>query len=154
MDAKEPPMLMEVEGQEDEALLEVNVSSRELQQYALIVCIIGNKVLNRNLVRSMLKKALSFCFDISLVDMGPNKFLASFLYGEQAERILREGPWNVLGKVIIIYRWDPTYTIDEVDFASLDNWVQVHEVPLEFFSADNARKIGNKSGGFAGGRPY
>lgn len=42
---------------------------------------------------------------------------------------------------MILREWDPSQTLDEVDFSTVEFWVQIHGLPLEITDEANARLI-------------
>ena len=56
-------------------------------------------------------------------------------------RILELGPWNIEGYPLILKHWNQNQTAEDVDFSSLHIWVQIHGLPIEYMSKENAEDI-------------
>lgn len=53
-----------------------------------------------------------------------------------------------MGHCLSMRRWAPSIGLKNVDFKMVQFWVQVHELGLEKFSEENAKKKGNNKGKF------
>ena len=58
------------------------------------------------------------------------------------KRILELGPWNIEGFPLILKQWQNNLAIEDMDFSSIQLWIQVHDLPIEYMSKENAEKIG------------
>lgn len=59
---------------------------------------------------------------------------------------VEEAPWNIMGSLLCLHRWTPELSIHEIDFSYSPFWIQIHGVPLEGFSVQNATKIASRVG--------
>jgi hypothetical protein len=59
-------------------------------------------------------------------------------------------PWNIRGHPLILKHWDKSMSLVELDFSESIYWVQVHNLPLELMTSQNAAIIGNQLGKFLG----
>ena len=74
--------------------------------------------------------------------MALNKYLFTVPQESHFHSIIREGPWNVRGSLLLLQPWSPELAIDEVKLQFCTFWVQVHDLPRQFMIAKNAIKIG------------
>ena len=52
------------------------------------------------------------------------------------------GPWNIEGYPLILKMWNQNMAVEDIDFSSLPLWIQVHDLPIELLSKENAEEIG------------
>ncbi|KAF7814502.1 TMV resistance protein N-like [Senna tora] len=65
---------------------------------------------------------------------------------EDCERILRDGPWSVLGCLLNVKPWISSLRVEDVKLDGCPFWVQFHGLPLEVISAINAIRMGERIG--------
>ncbi|GLT69222.1 hypothetical protein SLA2020_413900 [Shorea laevis] len=66
------------------------------------------------------------------------------------QKVLEFSPWNIRGHPLILKPWDRTMALNELDFSEGTYWIQVHDLPLELMTFQNAVIIGNQLGTFLG----
>jgi hypothetical protein len=93
-------------------------------------------------VRDFLHQAWKFASPFSIDILPGDRFLFTVSAEDLIAKIIKNGPWNVKGALMIVKPWPPELTIDEVDLSSCAFWVQVHSLPLQNLTAVNAIKIG------------
>ncbi|KAK2993508.1 hypothetical protein RJ640_015192 [Escallonia rubra] len=62
------------------------------------------------------------------------------------ELVFKDNPWNIRGTLLVLQRWQPSMAIEQVEFLSVDLWLQLHFIPLELFYRDMAGLIGSAFG--------
>lgn len=133
------------EGEEIE--LESNVArSLEVTKHALVGKLISDKAQNRKVTKSMIIKSWGSPKGLHIIDLQENTYLFNFSEPATPRRIMEDAPWNILGSLLCLHRWTPDLTLHEVDFSYSPFWIQIHGVPLQWFSTDNARRIASKVG--------
>ncbi|XP_059440565.1 uncharacterized protein LOC132173020 [Corylus avellana] len=65
---------------------------------------------------------------------------------EDLHRVLDYSPWNIKGSPLFLKRWSAEDAIADLDFTKAAYWVQVHNLPLELMTVDNAENIGASLG--------
>lgn len=118
----------------------------EVAKHALVGKIISDKDLNRKTVRGMITKSWGNPRGMYILDLNTNTYLFNFSEPVTPRRIMAEAPWNILGSLLCLHRWTPEFTLHEIDFSYSPFWIQIHGVPLEGISKENARKIASKIG--------
>lgn len=63
-----------------------------------------------------------------------------------ANFIINSGPWTVENRLINVVPWPRDLSTKEVDFTRISFWIQVHNVPLGWFSERSARNVGRMVG--------
>ncbi|KAF7815390.1 reverse transcriptase [Senna tora] len=113
---------------------------------ALIGKLVSDKLVNRNTVRNMIQKSWNMVKGLTISEVSQNVFLFSFDEEEDCKRIVREGPWAILGRLLIVKPWSPEIAASDLDLDSCLFWVQLHGLPLEGISVGNAVKLGSVAG--------
>ncbi|XVE68774.1 hypothetical protein DITRI_Ditri09bG0097000 [Diplodiscus trichospermus] len=65
---------------------------------------------------------------------GTNLFIVQFPNSETRDRVLKSGPWHIQNKPLIIRKQEPSLKTLEFNMAKLPVWVQLSNIPLEFFT--------------------
>lgn len=118
----------------------------EVAKHALVGKIISEKALNRKTVRGMIIKSWGNPRGMYIVNLSTNTYLFNFSEPATPRRIMAEAPWNILGSLLCLHRWTPEFTVHEIDFTYSPFWIQIHGVPLDGISKENARRIASKVG--------
>uniref|UniRef100_A0A803NTB8 CCHC-type domain-containing protein n=1 Tax=Cannabis sativa TaxID=3483 RepID=A0A803NTB8_CANSA len=58
---------------------------------------------------------------------------------------LLRSPWNIRGKLLLLKSWEPSVQ-NGSPFIHTRLWVQIHKLPVEFFSVSNGNKLGTRVG--------
>ncbi|KAF4366083.1 hypothetical protein G4B88_000393 [Cannabis sativa] len=58
---------------------------------------------------------------------------------------LLRSPWNIRGKLLLLKSWEPNVQNGSL-FTHTRLWVQIHKLPVEFFSVTNGNKLGARVG--------
>ncbi|XWS16681.1 hypothetical protein CRYUN_Cryun34aG0111700 [Craigia yunnanensis] len=75
-----------------------------------------------------------------------NQYGISFKTEEIMERMLGEGPWLVIGYCFTMKRWPKEVSIEEIEFIEMSFWIQVHNLPTNLLTVNNAEIIGRRIG--------
>ncbi|XVF03584.1 hypothetical protein REPUB_Repub05bG0006000 [Reevesia pubescens] len=116
------------------------------RRLALVGKIIADRPLSKGGVQGVFKRAWGEWRDFSVTELCENTYLFTFKKARAAEQILEDGPWSVMGYCICLHRWQPGFTLDELDFSQVAYWVQVHGLSLDQMSPKNAKKVGDQIG--------
>lgn len=120
--------------------------TRDVSMHALVGRIITQKFLNKKTVQGMIMKSWGNPEGLEIIDFGKNTFLFNFKDFKMSQRVYNDGPWNVMGSLLCLQRWVPEFTMFEIPFTHCPFWIQIHGVPFEGISRENATKIGSKIG--------
>uniref|UniRef100_A0A803PSY8 DUF4283 domain-containing protein n=1 Tax=Cannabis sativa TaxID=3483 RepID=A0A803PSY8_CANSA len=77
---------------------------------------------------------------------GSNTFRFVFENGSFSKRILEHGPWCVKGEILVLLSWSSGFGVKELAFNSIRFWVQIHFLPLDYYSRVNANVLGALAG--------
>ncbi|KAH1115075.1 hypothetical protein J1N35_008453 [Gossypium stocksii] len=106
----------------------------------------SEKILNWKGVLSILKDIWSGDDILCVREVEGNIYAISFARERSYRRALAEGLWSVMGCPIQFQRWDGGDSISEMDFSSIQYWIQVHNLPMEWLSRKNVEIIGVRLG--------
>ncbi|KAK9273138.1 hypothetical protein L1049_017945 [Liquidambar formosana] len=112
----------------------------------LVGKLVADRVINKKSIRSIILAAWNLLTPLSITFLAPNMFLFGFSKKEDKLKILSIGPWSIRGLLLVLKEWSFGLVLEEIDFHSYPLWVQVHGLPPDFKSSDNASKIGPKIG--------
>ncbi|KAF4351010.1 hypothetical protein G4B88_015994 [Cannabis sativa] len=93
--------------------------------------------------KNWLKKVVVFGLDVG--SSKPNCFKLGFDSEEDRQWALEQGPWSFKGYTFALSAWKPSKegitTVDNIDL-----WVQIHNLPHEYFSVVNGTLLGGLIG--------
>ena len=85
---------------------------------------------------------------ISCKDLGDNRFLFTFHQAAGKRRALEDGPWMFGKDLVVMVDFDPSKSIDEVEFSYVPIWVRVMKLPFGMMNRATGEAIGNEIGAF------
>ncbi|XP_057426455.1 uncharacterized protein LOC130719873 [Lotus japonicus] len=115
--------------------------SEELARRTLVGKVIYDKVINKTAMKTILSKAWGDPIGLQMTEMGPNCLIFTFQEQSTARKVLKEGPWSIMGNLLSLQLWAPQMTIYEVRFHRISFWVQLHGLPLDMMTTSNATRI-------------
>jgi hypothetical protein len=66
---------------------------------------------------------------------------------EDLSMVLTNSPWNIKGSPLFLKRWENDETYEEITFQKAVLWFQIHRLPFEWMTTENAISIAKKLGG-------
>lgn len=99
---------------EDEDSGEVQNTER-----TLIGKVMSDRPLNKGAVKGILFKAWGNPKGLNVADVGINLFMFTFDEVEDARSVISKGPWYVMNKIVSIQQWNPSMTLQEIDFSKV-----------------------------------
>ncbi|KAF4375663.1 hypothetical protein F8388_014385 [Cannabis sativa] len=134
-----------------EATISLNPSASSLKALSSL-CLVGRVVapmavneddVKEYVTKSWLKKVAVFAMNDALSK--PNTFKLGFDCEEDRQWALDQSPWSFKGYSFVLCAWKlGGEGINSVDKFNL--WVQIHNLPHEYFSVDNGKLLGGLSG--------
>lgn len=120
-----------------------------LSEHVLISKVISSKPLNKNALHTTIKAAWSFVIGLAIEDLQVNTFhVITFPTQQEKLRVLEQRPWNIRGFHMLVRDWPPGSSLHEINLKMSIFWVQIHGLPLEYMTNQNAEKIARKLGNF------
>lgn len=132
---------------EDFQPLELNLvaddeNASRLSSLSLVGKILSKKLINLNLAQMIIKRVWFTKNHVKLEQISLNVFLFSFKIVEDRNRVWNKRPWSINKAHLILREWPPDLALESIDFNSSTFWVQIHGLPLQYMSQENAIKIG------------
>ena len=72
--------------------------------------------------------------DVDIRPVGYNLFIIQFQSTEMRNRVLESGSWHIQNKLLIVRKWEPGMRTLDFNMAKLPLWIQLSNIPLEFFT--------------------
>ncbi|GMP94414.1 hypothetical protein CsSME_00043880 [Camellia sinensis var. sinensis] len=107
---------------------------------------LGSKILNRTAVSNIIRGAWRIRGELSISPWNDNVYLFQFSDGDDRNRVLRDCPWSVMGKLLALQPLQTGQTVEEMEFRWCSFWVQVHGLPLNNLTKQNGEILGNRIG--------
>lgn len=79
---------------------------------------------------------------VSVTDLKEYLLLFEFEEEEEKMSILDQSPWSIQRHCLNITKWQPTLSLNDVDFNRIQLWIKVHGPELGVFNYANACQIG------------
>lgn len=112
-----------------------------IAENSLAVKILSDKSFNRGATKNILCKAWGDPEGLKISDFGVNMFLFTFQSVEEANEVIKKGPWYVMGKLVSVQNWSSQTTMKDIDFSKVQCWVQLHGLPNENLNVRSAEKL-------------
>ncbi|XP_059454884.1 uncharacterized protein LOC132185076 [Corylus avellana] len=71
-------------------------------------------------------------------DRDDNLIVFTFENLEDLTRVLENSPWNIKGSPLFLKKWSHEDAIEDLDFLKAAYWVQIHNLPLDLVTVENA----------------
>ncbi|KAK7832799.1 uncharacterized protein CFP56_026224 [Quercus suber] len=117
-------------------------AAEELVNTGLVGKLLLDRVINKSVIKAIILKAWRTSRSVQIVDLKENIFLFKFACEGDRKRILELGPCYFEGCPIILKMWHQNLSVKDMDFSSIPIWMQVHNLPIEYMSKENAKELG------------
>ncbi|KAJ4978561.1 hypothetical protein NE237_009341 [Protea cynaroides] len=110
----------------------------EFGQLTLIGKVITGKSYCKQAVFEALPMAWNLCHQVLVSIFSTDIYTFKFSHILDLQNVMREAPWSVSGNLIALEHWNDLHTcnFDKVDF-----WIQLHNIPPEFFNENMTSKL-------------
>ncbi|XP_050205722.1 uncharacterized protein LOC126655541 [Mercurialis annua] len=111
----------------------------------VIVRLLGKTIGYRTLFGRLLKlwKPKS---NPSLIDLDNNFFMVRFYSMEDYTTALSGGPWVLFGHYLTVQPWNPSFSPDNINVASVTAWVRFPGLPIQYYSNHVLKAIASTIG--------
>ncbi|KAF4372830.1 hypothetical protein G4B88_028805 [Cannabis sativa] len=121
-------------------------SQQALSTYCLVGKVIAPMTVNEDSVRDFVDKTWKFKVNVvALYETTniPNWFELGFARADDRAWASDNGSWCVRGYTFILKAWTPRTALS-ISFDSTRIWIQIHNLPRDYYSAENGRILGGK----------
>lgn len=130
----------------EEVLIPANPNNISIARRTLVGKIIANKAVNRAAAKDIIAKAWAEYDEVSVSDLGGNKFLITFDNENHSREAMRKAAWFIMNKLMCVEFWIPEVSPHEVFFDLTPVWIQIHNLPMKYLNSVNAATILRKVG--------
>ncbi|MBA0818648.1 hypothetical protein Gohar_003642 [Gossypium harknessii] len=85
---------------------------------------------------------------VQIRDLGEKRYIFKFFHIMDMERVLKGSPWTFNNHLLVLHKLSKGEDPLRVPLISASFWVQVHDVPIGFYSENLAIQLGNFIGIF------
>jgi hypothetical protein len=114
--------------------------------FTLIGKILSSQPLPKVTIKNNIRQAWRFVKSLITEERDDNLMVFSFEFLEDFERVLENSPWNIKGSPLFLKSWSKSEAIEDLDFTTADFWIQVHNLPMDLITVENAESIGASLG--------
>ena len=83
---------------------------------------------------------------MDVIPHGKGLYIFRFSQPSGAKDVLEGGPWLIAGRHLCLRWWSPKISWQREDVLTVPIWVQLHNVPLEFWTAEGLSYLANAVG--------
>jgi hypothetical protein len=112
----------------------------------LVGKVISQTPFSKVIIKNNISLAWKFLKSLTIEDRDDELMVFSFANLVDLKRVLENSPWNIKGSPLFLKEWSSSDSIKDIDFSTGAIWVQVHNLPLEMITPENAVSIGSSLG--------
>lgn len=111
-----------------------------------IICKVIGKYFSREFLQTQLLKLWQLSKGQELIALGKGCYAVDCKSTEKCMKIMSSGPWMLQGYHIWTQNWEAGFRPSQAKLQKGIVWVNLPELPLEFYKNDLLTKIGNSIG--------
>ncbi|XP_048502639.1 uncharacterized protein LOC125498469 [Beta vulgaris subsp. vulgaris] len=111
-----------------------------------IICKVVGKSFSREILKIQLVKLWSLPENIDLIAVGRGFYVVVCPSYQKRATILADGPWIIQGAHIWVQCWEPGFRPSQAKCSKGVVWVNLPELPLEFYKQEILVKLGRTMG--------
>lgn len=115
-------------------------SAKDLK-FSVLLKLANNKPIHKKQVEEVLHKVWKLHEPAVFYKVERSVLLVKISSKEDQEKILEGGPWSVEGIAILVQKWEPGMTTEDLDNTCINIWVQLYGLPFELRNMMDARFI-------------
>jgi hypothetical protein len=121
-------------------------NTSNLPSLTLVGKVISLIPISKVIIKNNISLAWKFLKSLTTEDREDDLMVFTFDNLEDLKRVLENSPWNIKGSPLFLKEWSLSDSIKDIDFSTRAYWVQVHDLPLEMITPENAFSIGSSLG--------
>uniref|UniRef100_A0A2N9I2Q1 CCHC-type domain-containing protein n=1 Tax=Fagus sylvatica TaxID=28930 RepID=A0A2N9I2Q1_FAGSY len=126
--------------------LELEPGAEDKAKLMLLGKVLSSRPFSRGVVKEIIAKAWNTVNEVDVAGVDKNVFLFTFKHEVDMRKVWDRRHWSFKGKHLILKKYNPDWSLNEVDFSKTDLWVQVHGLSLNRQGEVNLKKIGHMLG--------
>ncbi|MBA0701695.1 hypothetical protein Goari_020339, partial [Gossypium aridum] len=137
--------------EEEEEILQVqddSVPVSEEEILSLVGCFLTASIIHYQGMKSTMANLWHPVRGVQIRDLGEKRYLFKFFHIIDMERVINGAPWTFNNHMLIFHKLQGGEDPLKVPLVSSPFWVQVHGVPIWFYSENLAMQLGNFIGIF------
>ena len=119
-----------------------NQNPDDSSELTLLAKFITSKDISLTYIKDITFKTWKPVYPMEVKKLDKNIFTFSFQHEVDMHKTFSLRPWSCKGGHLILKRWSPDTTWQEVDFSTSTFWVQIHGLPTLWRLESNLRRIG------------
>jgi hypothetical protein len=123
-------------------------NTSNLPSLTLVGKVISQIPISKVIIKNNISLAWKFLKSLTTEDREDELMVFTFDNLKDLKRVLENSPWNINGSPLFLKEWSLSDSIKDIDFSTGAFWVQVHDLPLEMITSENAVSIGSSLGEF------
>ncbi|KAH1083167.1 hypothetical protein J1N35_022928 [Gossypium stocksii] len=116
---------------------------RSLYDLCLVGCCLTTSVVHFPVMKSTMANLWHQLGGIQISNLGEKHYLFRFFYEVDVECVMSQTPWTFNSHFLLLHRLKDGEYLNLVLLVYVDFWVQVHDLPLGFFSNYVAQQLGD-----------
>ncbi|KAH7516250.1 hypothetical protein FEM48_Zijuj10G0115300 [Ziziphus jujuba var. spinosa] len=113
-----------------------------VSQIKLVGKLMTSKPIWKNVVQSIIRRVWFTDEAVGTEQIHPDVFLFNFKSSADKDRIWKRRPWSIDGAHLVLKECQPELSLEKINFSLSTFWVQIHGLPLQYLTKENALKIG------------
>ncbi|XP_031111264.1 nucleolin 1-like isoform X3 [Ipomoea triloba] len=142
---------LSLDEEEDEGMVigidEVNEDGVEYK-YMLVGKLLTDKPIKFKVLRDTIAATWRPVMGMMMNEAEYNLFVFQFFHQVDMKRVMEDGPWCFDQSLLVLHRMQPSECPNDIPLCKAEFWVQVHKLPIGFFTENIAKAIGDYLGEF------
>ncbi|KAJ4836966.1 hypothetical protein Tsubulata_010014 [Turnera subulata] len=126
----------------------ISAIAHKISKTVLLGKIISSRGYGVSFIMPILEKLWGCVGRLKVISKGYNLFLFVFEKEAELNRVITHAPWFLANAYLVVKRWPPTMTWEQIDLSKSCIWVHVIGLPLPQLNKENATRIGDAFAGF------
>ncbi|MBA0845287.1 hypothetical protein Goarm_022928, partial [Gossypium armourianum] len=118
------------------------------ESLSLVGCFLTASIIHYPAMKSTLANLWHPVKGVQIRDLGEKRYLFKFFHVIDMERVIKGSPWTFNNHLLILHKLQRGEDPLKVPLISSPFWVQIHDVPIGFYSDKLAMQLGNFIGIF------
>jgi hypothetical protein len=127
-------------------VLEIAPEAEDKAKQMLLGKVLSTRAFSKSVVKEIIGKAWNATYEVDADVLDKNIFMFSFQHEGDVRRVWERRPWSFKGEHLILKRYEPDWSLNDIDFSVTDFWVQIHGLPLNRQNHPSLKTLGGIMG--------